>query len=114
MSFDKMNKFVDEHTVLMREFLRNISTSTETSDLSSNNSSTDSLSSATTTSSVYDKLTNRTDNYDDNNNDLIFNCDLIDSGKQLSILHSLLVNIISSLDKVCNLIIKNKVFHLFF
>jgi hypothetical protein len=29
MSFDKMNAFVDEHTILMRDFLRNISTLSE-------------------------------------------------------------------------------------
>ena len=103
-----MNKFVDEHTVLMREFLRNISTNSYTIDLQvKNNSSTDSLSSATTTSSINDarKLDAanedmNSDNESNNNKESKFSCDLIDSGKQLSILHSLLVNIMSSLDKV--------------
>ncbi len=102
-----MNKFVDEHTVLMREFLRNISTRNDTSSLSSKNSSTDSLSSDSTSSSIIDnkKITNdnnytSSDDTHDNHKETPFSCDLIDFGKQLSILHSLLSSIIPTLDKV--------------
>jgi hypothetical protein len=96
MSFEKMNKFVDEHTVLMREFLRNISTRNDTSSLSSKNSSNDSLSSDSTSSSIIDNKKINNDNYTssddthDNHKEAPFSCDLIDFGKQLSILHSLL------------------------
>ena len=99
-----MNKFVDEHTVLMREFLRNISSNNEINNFSSKNSSTDSLSSTSTTtsSSINESKKNNANNEHNNgNNELKFNCDLIDLGKQLSILHTLLLNTLSNLEKVC-------------
>lgn len=75
MSFDKMNKFVDEHTLLMKEFLRNISTS---------NDLNDSIEAASPINIQ---------------NEIPFNHDIIDIGKQLSILHTILTNNLSNIDQ---------------
>ena len=123
MSFEKMNHFVAEHTVLMREFLRNIS-SAETCPLTEQNN----CESGTTMSKQFLNktilpivtLTPQTPNMSKglrnnlpnfvlaNNvetksakNEASYEMELIDLGKQLSILHSLLNSIISALDKVC-------------
>lgn len=121
MSFDKMNKFVEEHTVLMREFLRNISTLTEEEKLEINQSNqtakiTNVLPIVTLTPQTPDTphRTSTKNNLVDsefNNQSIDFNLsipdeetnfepELIDLGKQLSILHSLLVTILASIDEV--------------
>jgi len=114
MSFEKMNQFVEEHTSLMREFLRNISTIPEGDLLTDYNKNI--LPIVTLTPQTPNKPTKKcyttspsieiTD-FDPSNeqkskfkNFNNFDLDLIDLGKQLSIVHSLLTTIISSLDEV--------------
>lgn len=120
MSFDKMNKFVEEHTILMREFLRNISTLTEEEKLEINQSNQNAkmkniLPIVTLTPQTPDTphrtIKNNVIDNDYNNQSIDYNLslpdeesnfepELIDLGKQLSILHSLLVTILGSFDEV--------------
>lgn len=159
MSFDRMNRFVDEHTVLMREFLRNISTLTDEEEqqllTQSNNSSVLSsihhqqqiwhgpnanknaaqmmgmassfvLTPQTPSSVPINNNNNNNSNGNNNNNNTTsnyhrsttmdsiaspvqshlieyqFDLELIDLGKQLSILHCLLTSILTTLDEVIN------------
>jgi hypothetical protein len=109
MSFDKMNQFVEEHTVLMREFLRNIST-LNNDDLAELNESTNSTNrlnkSAQTAVLPIVTLTPQTPNMQLKdteqpiNREQNYELEIIDLGKQLSILHSLLVSILTGLDEV--------------
>ena len=120
MSFEKMNQFVEEHTILMREFLRNISTITdddlaiennqlkalannyETSRINTNNINTNqNLPIVTLTPQSPDRSRHEilSSEYNQNENDSDFEPELIDLGKQLSILHSLLVTILAGLDE---------------
>jgi hypothetical protein len=108
MSFDKMNDFVEEHTSLMREFLRNISTNNNkiNDDYNKNILPIITLTPQTPNQSakLYSmkrptiEITESSNN--NNNNNKQFDLDLIDLGKQLSILYSLLTSIINSLDDV--------------
>jgi hypothetical protein len=126
MSFDRMNKFVDEHTILMKGFLRSISTSSVSSTSSTANGYVDvngyeyamssntiqkfSSSTSPESSSPQTPLSTSRSSLNTNNNmadysdrykkEMPFNSDLIDLGKQLSILHSILVSIIAGLDQV--------------
>lgn len=119
MSFDKMNSFVDDHTILMREFLRAISSNdNEPTSQMSKNEFTDSAYSQTTTSNTGDSLppspisssnssldeqhpqnaqNSATPQQQQKPKELLFNFDLIDLGKQLSVLHTLLENVIASI-----------------
>ena len=102
MSFDRMNEFVDEHTLLMREFLRNISTFNATDEIRAIE-----LSSPTPPQPPILTLTPQTPKTSSSrkqtsiliNHEVNFNLDLIDLGKQLSIVHSLLVSILASIDE---------------
>ncbi len=125
MSFGKMNQFVDEHTIMMREFLRNISSLTaedlkveeEAKQMSADlnmavSSSNQVLPILTLTPQSPNKSyktipqTCQIFHQSDNNVGVMeernFKPELIDLGKQLSILHSLLVTILSGLDDVSN------------
>ena len=84
MSFDKMNTFVEEHTILMREFLRNISTMTEYETGYYNNRNNYSLNGY----------------YNNSNVEVNLELDLIDICKQSCILHVLLSSITAGLDEV--------------
>ena len=115
-----MNKFVEEHTILMREFLRNISTLTEEEKLEINQSNQNAkmkniLPIVTLTPQTPDTphrtIKNNVIDNDYNNQSIDYNLslpdeesnfepELIDLGKQLSILHSLLVTILGSFDEV--------------
>lgn len=77
MSYDKMNQFVDEHTNLMRDFLRKISTINEDEELELANEG-----------QILPEFNPRIHKIT-TNSDL----ELVDLGKQLSILHSLLTSI---------------------
>lgn len=83
MSYDKMNQFVDEHTSLMRDFLRKISTLSEDEEFELMNEG-----------QVLPDFSPRTHKLA-SNPDL----ELVDLGKQLSILHSLLTSIEMGLDE---------------
>jgi len=112
-----MNQFVDEHTIMMREFLRNISTLTgedleadEELETAVNTTSSQILPIVTLTPQSPDtphrsiKKKYQMLQYKDINLGVVeegnFEPELIDLGKQLSILHSLLVTILSGLDDV--------------
>ncbi len=92
MSFDKMNDFVEEHTSLMREFLRNISTNNNkiNDDYNKNILPIITLTPQTPNQSakLYSmkrptiEITESSNN--NNNNNKQFDLDLIDLGKQLS------------------------------
>ena len=102
MSFDKMNEFVEEHTILMKEFLRNISTSTEADLLNESVKLNRSVLPIVTLTPQTPNMPHRSmrqqqELTEDESN---FEFDFIDLGKQLSILHSLLVTILASLDEV--------------
>lgn len=91
MSFEKMNTFVDEHSILMREFLRNISTMSSSELLSS---------------PIKNNQNNRTVinyqtvmNYNTPINEINFELELIDIGKQACILHGILVSTFCNLDE---------------
>jgi len=117
MSFDKMNSFVNEHTILMREFLRKISTLTDEDLLSFDQDSLNLkhvgaaltptntppfvISTPTTTSSsiLQRPEMGRKKTKLLTNQEINFDLELIDLGKQLSILHSLLNSIYSTLDE---------------
>jgi hypothetical protein len=118
MSFDKMNSFVNEHTILMREFLRKISTLTDEDlisfdqnalnlkhvgvTLTPTNTPPFVISTPTTTSSssiLQHPELGRKKTKLLTNQEINFDLELIDLGKQLSILHSLLNSIYSTLDE---------------
>jgi hypothetical protein len=84
MSFDKMNKFVDEHTIMMHEFLNNISTLTE-EEANNEMINFNSILPMTPTSPI------------NNNIETCLNVESIDLGKQLSILHVILTSVIKDL-----------------
>ena len=118
-----MNQFVEEHTSLMREFLRNISTAHE-SDLATDYNKnilpivtlTPQTPNKSSSSSANKSYANHSPSIeiadcDASNEQQIqkqkpktnfrnFDLDLIDLGKQLSIVHTLLTNIINTLDEV--------------
>ena len=108
MSFDRMNRFVDEHTVLMREFLRNISTLSDEEQHELELEKTRWEKTASSTASAPISSFVLTPQHTPNssaasvlpNNELNFDLEPIDLGKQLSILHSLLTSILSTLDEV--------------
>lgn len=127
MSFDKMNQFVEEHTILMREFLRKISTITD-EDLEeqsqkankANNLNTEgngkshkqnlpivtlTPQSPETPRRAMQTLMNLEFNQ---RNEPDFELELIDLGKQLSILHSLLVTILAGMDDTTKAKITNE------
>ena len=103
MSFDKMNEFVEEHTILMKEFLRNISTPTDADLLNESVKLNRSVLPIVTLTPQTPNMPHRSMrqqqelNTGDESN---FEFDIIDLGKQLSILHSLLVTILAGLDQV--------------
>lgn len=120
MSFDKMNQFVEEHTILMREFLRNISTLTPEDLEEDQQKMMIAETKGRNTSSILPIVTLTPQTPDtphrsirrqyqiDQAIDLSaprieegnFEPELIDLGKQLSISHSLLVTILSGLEEV--------------
>jgi hypothetical protein len=91
MSFEKMNTFVDEHTLLMREFLRNISTMNE---LEMIKNSASSLNNNNLDYQTYG------DECNNENHEINFELEKIDIGKQSSILHGLLSSIFTAFDEV--------------
>lgn len=121
MSFDKMNSFVDEHTLLMRDFLRNISTleSDEIETFMSTTTTTPSTSSSQTPAHhksikfappaslpLHSSPSNSHPPTRHNkqtssilvNHEINYESDPVDLGKQLSILHTLLVSIMNSIE----------------
>jgi hypothetical protein len=135
MSFDKMNQFVDEHTILMRDFLRNISTFNESDLIAMQDQQTIPMVTLTpqtpktlkfalpknSSSATSEANTPDMDHHPEQhthlnveppqhsssrkqtsiliNHEVNFDLDLIDLGKQLSVLHSLLVTILAGLDE---------------
>lgn len=122
-----MNKFVEEHTILMKGFLRSISTSlpppnhhdfepttngryyysnkpstTSTPESSLPQTPMSSSRSSLNTNNDCDssRLYNGHSGGHSHKKEIPFNSDLIDLGKQLSILHTILVNVLSGLDQV--------------
>jgi hypothetical protein len=89
MSFDKMNTFVDEHSILMREFLRNISSMSSSELLCS-----PSKSNQNRTVINYQTVLNSNSSI----NEINFELELIDIGKQACILHGILVSTFCNLD----------------
>jgi hypothetical protein len=114
MSFDKMNQFVDEHTILMREFLRNISTLTADDEellMSESNDFQVGLLNSNPNVVGIGVSTNRKNSLPivnltpqtpttKRNSEVNFNLELIDLAKQLSILHMLLTSILNGLEDV--------------
>ena len=96
MSFDKMNLFVNEHTILMREFLRKISTISDEDVLLAEQSTDNSMMPIVS-------LTPLTPKTSPTMQDTNFDLEFIDLGKQLSILHGLLTSICASLDETVKL-----------
>jgi len=89
MSYDKMNSFVDEHSILMREFLRNISSMSNGELLSSpitNNQNNKTVINQQTAINLNSPI-----------NEINFELELIDIGKQACILHSILVSTFGNL-----------------
>jgi hypothetical protein len=98
MSFDKMNSFVNEHTILMREFLRKISTFTEEELMPDNHALNLMPINTPPTPPPPPPATAPPSKASNSSQEKSFDLELIDLGKQLSILHSLLNTIYSTLD----------------
>ena len=123
-----MNSFVNEHTILMREFLRKISTLTDEDLIESEQESllprhvapmlsltptntppfVISTPTITSTNSQHPELSRKKTKLL-TNQEINFDLELIDLGKQLSILHSLLNSIYSTLDEKAKTKIGNEI-----